>query len=121
MEPNSRILVVDDEPQIRTLLSLVLERAGYMVRTARNGRVAIALMLAEHFDIVLSDVMMPEMDGHELVRWVAVHHPSTRTALMSGWDGVEKESPDPSRCQSIAKPFQCREVVSFVAQVLTAA
>ena len=118
MEPNSRILVVDDEPQIRTLLSIVLPRAGYIVKTAQSGLVAIALLLVEHFDIVLSDVRMPGMDGHELVRWVADHHPATRTALMSGFDGIEKrEIPE---CPSIAKPFRSSEVVSFVDRVLAA-
>ena len=120
MEPNSKILVVDDEPQIRTLLSMVLPRAGYTVKAACSGPAAILLLMAERFDIVLSDVMMPEMNGHELVRWVAANRPATRTALMSGYDGVDWKPSDIPQCPSIAKPFRFNEVVSFVDRVLAA-
>ncbi len=72
-----RILIVDDEPQIAAFLSFTFEDAGYVVRTACNGRDAITLFSAEPFDVVLSDVMMPEMDGHQLVQWLAAHYPNT--------------------------------------------
>src|SRR5260370_37917476 len=85
---NPRSFIVDDEPQIAAFLSFTFEDAGYVVRTACNGRDAITLFSAEPFDVVLSDVMMPEMDGHQLVQWLAAHYPSTRTALLSGWDDV---------------------------------
>jgi two-component system cell cycle response regulator CpdR len=115
-----RILIVDDEPQIRTFLLVTFENAGYAVKTAGSGRDAIAICAAEPFDLVLSDVTMPEMNGHQLVRWVAAHYPATRTALMSGFDaGCEKCSYSP-RCRFIAKPFPPKRIVSFVEQVLAA-
>jgi YesN/AraC family two-component response regulator len=68
--------------------------------------------------VVLSDVMMPEMDGHQLVQWVAANHPTTRTALMSGYDEVRDKCSCPPPCQLITKPFSPRKIVSFVEEVL---
>jgi DNA-binding NtrC family response regulator len=120
MSANSKILIVDDEMQIRSLLSLTFKRAGYAVTTAANARDAIALLAAESFDLVLSDVVMPEMDGHQLAQWVAAHHPSTRTALMSGYDPGCRNCAYSSRCRLIAKPFQPRQMLAFVEETLAA-
>uniref|UniRef100_Q01TP4 Response regulator receiver protein n=1 Tax=Solibacter usitatus (strain Ellin6076) TaxID=234267 RepID=Q01TP4_SOLUE len=120
MTANSSILIVDDEPQIRNLLSFTLENAGYAVTTAANGRDAIAVLAEESFDLLLSDVMMPEMNGHQLAQWVASHHPETRTALMSGYDPGCRNCAYSPRCHLIAKPFQPRQVLAFVEEVLTA-
>lgn len=113
-----RILIVDDEPQITSFLAFTFEDAGYTVRTAPTGRDAIALCSAESFDVVLCDVMMPGMDGHELVQWIADHHPATRTALMSGYDEVRDKCLCAPRCHLIAKPFPPKKILSFVEQVL---
>jgi DNA-binding NtrC family response regulator len=118
MTATPRILIVDDEPQIRTFLLLTFEHAGYAVRTARSGRDAIEICSAEPFDVVLSDVTMPEMNGHQLAQWIAAHHPTTRTALMSGFDATCEKCSYSPRCQLIAKPFPPNKIVSFVEQVL---
>jgi len=62
-----RILVVDDDASIRTMVRAVLERAGYEVATARNGCEAISLMAANDYDVVLLDVVMPKLDGLAVV------------------------------------------------------
>jgi CheY-like chemotaxis protein len=62
-----RILVVDDEASIRAMVKTVLERVGYDVTTARNGREAIALLAQSDFDVVLLDVMMPVLGGVDVV------------------------------------------------------
>ena len=62
-----RILVVDDDGSIRTMVRTVLERAGYEVATARDGCEAIALMAANDYDVVLLDVLMPKVDGLAVV------------------------------------------------------
>lgn len=63
MKGGRKILVVDDEVSIRTLVRTVLERAGYEVTTARDGCQAIALIAAADYDVVLLDVAMPKLDG----------------------------------------------------------
>jgi DNA-binding response OmpR family regulator len=62
------ILVVDDEPSSADLLRFVLEWSGYRVLTAHDGRVALEILSREPVDLVLSDVMMPVMDGIELCK-----------------------------------------------------
>jgi DNA-binding NtrC family response regulator len=114
----SRILVVDDEQPIRDLVSLMLQEAGYSVKTAENGRAAIALCAAESFDLVLTDVTMPEVNGHELAQWVAAHCPATRTALMSGFDAGCQGCVYSPRCKLIAKPFLPAQIVEFVREAL---
>jgi len=63
----TRVLVVDDEPHIVRLIQVNLERHGYQVETANNGAQALAKIRDSRPDLVVSDVMMPEMDGFELL------------------------------------------------------
>ena len=65
-----RILVVDDDPDIRRLLSMILAKAGYATAEAENGAAAQPLLLAEKFDAVLADLQMPVMDGIRFVTWL---------------------------------------------------
>jgi two-component system chemotaxis sensor kinase CheA len=68
--PGQRILVVDDSITTRTLEKNILEAAGFMVQTARNGLEALGLLRTTEFDLVISDLEMPEMDGFELTRTI---------------------------------------------------
>lgn len=63
-----RILVVDDDKNTRLLLKAVLETAGYTVFSAQNGKAALEFMDHEHIDLVVLDIMMPEMDGYEFTK-----------------------------------------------------
>jgi len=63
---NQRILIADDEPDIRLVLRTRLERDGYSVLEARDGAEAVAMAQAEMPDLIVLDVMMPEMDGVEV-------------------------------------------------------
>ncbi|WP_395144403.1 response regulator [Armatimonas sp.] len=67
---NKRILAVDDDESIRRILQVNLERGGYTVETAQSGASALPLLLKNHYDLLISDVMMPEMDGLELLEHV---------------------------------------------------
>jgi DNA-binding NtrC family response regulator len=118
MTTSARILIVDDDPAIRKLLAGTLAKAGYTVKTAGSGDDAIAQCASEPFDQVLSDVVMPKMNGHQLARWIAEYRPGTRMALMSGWDPGCQQCAHSPRCRVIAKPFDCRQILSFVANVL---
>jgi DNA-binding response OmpR family regulator len=65
-----RILAVDDEDSITRILQVNLERAGYTVDTAASGHEALTCLLQNDYDLLISDVMMPEMDGLELVEHI---------------------------------------------------
>jgi len=114
----SKILIVDDEALIRSLLSHTFEQAGYVVKTAESGRDAIELCDHEDFDFVLSDVVMPEINGHQLVQWIATHRPATHFALMSGYMGTDDGCANSPRCELIPKPFRPRQVLQFVEMAL---
>jgi len=63
-----RILVADDDKNTRLLLKAVLENAGYLVSVAENGQAALEVMEQQHIDLVVLDIMMPQMDGYEFTR-----------------------------------------------------
>jgi len=65
--PPARVLVVDDHPTVRLMLTLGLQQQGYSVAEASTGEEGLALLRAEPFDLVLLDIVMPEMDGHEVL------------------------------------------------------
>jgi DNA-binding NtrC family response regulator len=106
------ILIVDDEAPIRTLLTAAFTKAGYNVRTAAGGNEALALCEAERFDAVLSDVIMPVVDGHDVVREVQSRWPATVCVLMSGFDNSGRGTP--GECAFLAKPFTPMQAISAV-------
>jgi DNA-binding NtrC family response regulator len=115
MEPQStRILVVDDEKAVRSLVAAVLTKAGYTVCQAADALQAIDACNSETYDLLLSDVRMPGMNGHLLVQWVAAEHPGTRTALMTGFDSECLGCPSSPRCRVIEKPFRASDLLAFV-------
>jgi DNA-binding response OmpR family regulator len=67
MEVKPRILVIDDEPHIRELVKRTLENAGYTVAEAREGKAALEAIAAKEPDLILLDIMMPGMDGYEVL------------------------------------------------------
>ena len=100
----TRVLVVDDEDQIRTMLGEILIRAGHDVHTASSAKAAIELCVPEvFFDLIISDVLMPGMDGHEFARWLAVQCPNSRVILMSAFDPGCDECP---YLGELSAPFQ---------------
>ena len=118
---SARILVVDDEIDISTILTLALRRAGYEVTTAADGLEAIAEIHRQAPDLILLDVMMPRADGLETLRRIREHGPSAhvpvimltaRGALADKMQGFERGADD-----YVAKPFEPAEVLARV-QVL---
>lgn len=84
-----RILVVEDDPDFRANLVEWLAGSGYLVREAANGREAIALATAEAFDVVVTDLRMPEADGLELLEWFKEMYPDTAVIFLSGQATVQ--------------------------------
>ncbi len=83
------ILVVEDEEAVRTLARRTLEETGYHVVEAANGRAGLELIVSAEVDLVLCDVILPEMSGHELGRRVSAVRPDIPVLYMSGYPGLE--------------------------------
>jgi DNA-binding response OmpR family regulator len=114
-----RILVVDDEERIRALLEAYLTQEGFKVVTAENGRQALATARREHPDLIILDIMMPEMDGYEFMRTYTKERDTPIilvTARIEETDkvvGLELGADD-----YMTKPFSPRELTARVRTVL---
>jgi len=116
----SNILIVDDEQSYRQLLSLVFEGDGHTLRTAMNGREALAMIQAEPADVVISDVKMPDMDGIEMLQAVRETHPDLGVILMTAFASVEtaREAFKLGADDFIQKPFDVEELKLIVKKTL---
>ncbi len=85
MKKQPLILVVDDEPAILELVTDILLPAGYLVNTATNGKEALAAVQAHPYDLVITDMIMPQMGGMELVQYLRLHHPETLVIVFTGF------------------------------------
>jgi CheY-like chemotaxis protein len=118
--PRRRVLVIDDEPMICQAIERVLSDR-HDVRVAMTGADALALVASIAFDVILCDVMMPDMNGHELYRRVAAQHPGLerRFVFMTGAlaPGIAKALEDLPNLW-LAKPFQIEQVLALFDQAL---
>jgi PAS domain S-box-containing protein len=93
MEKQPVILVVDDEPAILKLVKDILQPTGYLVNTAANGKEAMAALQGHPYDLVITDMVMPQMGGMELVQYLRLNHPDTLVIVFTGFasyqDAVE--------------------------------
>jgi CheY-like chemotaxis protein len=86
------VLIADDHPVIREAASQILEEAGHNVHTASDGAEALRKLSGAWFDVLVTDVLMPGMDGIQLIGEVRRRHPGVRIMAMSGGcDGFSRE------------------------------
>ncbi len=114
---SGRVLLVEDEAQIRALALRVLEEAGYEVLVAHDGGHALEVLEREArpVDLVMTDVVMPELSGPELVKRLRAQCPDTRVLYVSGYAENElPERPADARTAFLSKPFRPSEVVEQV-------
>jgi len=118
-----KVLVADDDPAIQELIRLNLEVQGYQVIIASNGVETVRKALSEHPDLIILDILMPEMDGYEVMRLlknseetsnipiiVLTAYASDAGALVSWMEGAEGY---------LAKPFNPDELLMLVERVLS--
>lgn len=110
------ILVVDDEHVIREILADFLTMEGFRVRTAEDGRSALDELSRSRYDLVLSDLKMPNMGGIELLQAIGEHSPNVVTIIMTGFGTVETAIDAMKRgaYDYVLKPFKMEEVVHTV-------
>jgi two-component system, cell cycle response regulator CpdR len=109
-----RILLAEDDASMRTYLARALERSGYEVVAVDRGTAALPL-IAEGFDLLLTDIVMPEMDGIELAQKAAALAPEMRVMFITGFAAVALKAGKTSPSAKIlSKPFHLRELVAEV-------
>jgi DNA-binding NtrC family response regulator len=86
-----RILVVDDEAQIRTMLTQMLEQEGYTVYTAENGEEGLAMVGRHAFDLVVTDMIMPVKDGLKFIMELIRDYPDLKILAISGGGAIKAE------------------------------
>jgi len=82
---SEKILIVDDEVALGYLASEILSQHGYKVFVVNSGKRAISILKQENIDLLLTDILMPEMDGYQLASFVQENYPSTKIQLVSGF------------------------------------
>jgi len=80
----ARILVIDDDEQIRNMLRILLQKEGYDVECAQEGKVALALFNHSPFNLVITDIVMPEKEGLETIMELKQQHPNVSIIAISG-------------------------------------
>jgi CheY-like chemotaxis protein len=100
------ILLVDDDEQFRTMLSVVLRRAGYEVRVARDGIEASSFYRSHPTDLIITDLIMPEKEGLEMIRELRRDYPQARIIAMSGGGRTGTMN-----CLEVARAFGAQQVL----------
>jgi PAS domain S-box-containing protein len=114
------ILVVDDEPSLLALARDVLSQQGYKVLCGANGGEALSLLRNNAVDLVISDVIMPGMNGYELAEKIRLEFPDIKVLIVSGFDETSHvdEVNQVLRSQALAKPYSSRDLLERVRQLL---
>ncbi|HSN52940.1 MAG TPA: response regulator [Woeseiaceae bacterium] len=129
----ARILIVDDEEHVRAALKQVLERAGYEVAVAATGNEGLELMKREGADLVITDVIMPGIDGITTARKIREKFRNTRIIVISGGGKAAPEPYEPDAIstrsylasassagadRTLTKPFDRQEILRAVKSLL---
>ncbi len=107
-----RILLAEDDQVMREYLTRALERAGYAVTAVDRGTAALPLIETEPFDLLLTDIVMPEMDGIELAQKASDIAPAMRVMFITGFAAVTlKAGQAMPQARVLSKPFHLRDLV----------
>lgn len=114
----NRILIVDDEQSITEMTKLCLTKNGYLCETASDGAIAAQMIETSHFDLILLDIMLPEIDGYELIEYIKqfeipVIFVSAKSSVNNRVKGLKLGAED-----YIVKPFDLQELLARIETVL---
>lgn len=116
-----RILVADDNEQVRSVIRRSLEFAGYSVREVANGEEAVRALHATAFDLVITDILMPEKDGLETIMYLRRENPGTKVIAISGAANelFLTDARGLGAVSVLAKPFTPDDLLRLVRSVLS--
>ncbi len=118
-----RILVIDDDEQMRDLLHKAMQWAGFEVVSAANGRLGQQLFEEVHVDLIITDLIMPEQEGLETIRNIKQNYPAVKIIAISGGGRIGPEAYLPAARElgadrAFSKPFDVKELVCAVQELL---
>ncbi len=119
-----QILIIDDEPDILRLIRKILEnQGGYSVTTVEKGKKAEEMIETTKFDLVITDIIMPEIEGMEIIFFLKKHSPATKILAISGGgklspDGYLTIASTAGAHSVLQKPFETQELLREVEQLL---
>jgi CheY-like chemotaxis protein len=116
----ARILVIDDEESVRSVLSRILTQVKYQVNVAKDGEEGIRLFNEKEFDIVLTDLGMPGMSGWDVCRAIKKMNPRTPVGIITGWgmEIGEEKMKEVELDFLISKPFDFNQILNTVAKTM---
>ena len=117
-----KILLAEDDNDMRRFLVKALQNAGYDVASYDNGHSAYNRLREEPFELLLTDIVMPEMDGIELARRATELDPEIKVMFITGFAAValNPDSAAPKNAKILSKPFHLRDLVNEVQRLLAA-
>ncbi len=120
MPDKNRILVVDDEEALRTVLSTELSSEGYEVSTAADGSEAIELVKDNDYDLILLDIKMPNVDGFEVLKYVKGGKPDIKVIMLTGFADLKNaiESKRLGAEDFVSKPYDLVDLLTTIERVL---
>jgi two-component system, cell cycle response regulator CpdR len=120
--PQSRILLAEDDDSMRGFLERALSRAGHQVIAFDNGREALDRLMDEPFTLLLTDIVMPRMDGIELARRASEIDPTLKIMFITGFAAVtlNNDTAAPKDARVLSKPFHLKDLVQEVDRLLAA-
>jgi CheY-like chemotaxis protein len=115
------VLLVEDDPALRRYLEIVLQRAGYEVLSAGDGLEAMKFLLSDTVNVVVTDALMPNLDGYELCRFVrsSEHLAHLPIILLSALDPKNSTDEAEQVDAFLAKPVSPEDLLNRIAEVLT--
>lgn len=118
--PMKRILLAEDDESMRGFLERALAKAGYEVVAFENGEAALARLGEEPFTLLLTDIVMPVMDGIELARRASELDPDLKIMFITGFAAVtlNTEAAAPRNARVLSKPFHLKDLVREVDRLL---
>ncbi len=121
----SRILLIEDDVDFRWMLAEMLKREGYAVSTADNGEEGVKLLEEESFDLVITDIIMPEKEGLETIMDITTRRPGTKIIAISGGGRSSagsylKTAEYFGAVRSFQKPFDRKEFLEAVRDLIQA-
>ena len=120
---SQKILLAEDDNDMRRFLVRALTKAGYEVRSFDNGKAAYDRLREEPFELLLTDIVMPEMDGIELARKATEIDPAMKVMFITGFAAValNPNNNAPKDAKILSKPFHLKDLVNEVERMLAAA